>query len=196
MKHKSSSISMRSLIPGKEAKTMVLVESTQKATRKGGDRVNKWLQALLRRTNGEKGVTLIELLAVIVIIAVIAAIAVPVVLGAIHKSKTNTAKQDMMVIAEALNRYAADHDGKFPTNLSDLLNANDPASGSKPYLQAIPKDPWGNDFVYNLTEQGSGFQLETKAASDSSVTGDKLYLDNHMTAPSENGFSNTTGNTT
>ncbi|SFU89311.1 type II secretion system protein GspG [Alicyclobacillus macrosporangiidus] len=167
---------------------MELVQATPRKVGKGGKRMNKWFQALTRRTKGEKGVTLIELLAVIVIIAVIAAIAVPVVLGSINKSKTNTAKQDMVVIAEALNRYATDHDGKFPDTLSVLLQG-DNESGSKPYLQSIPQDPWGNDFVYHST--GDGFQLETAAAAGSG-SGDKLYLDNHMSTPSDSGFSNTT----
>jgi general secretion pathway protein G len=169
---------------------MVLIESTQKATRKGGERVNKWLQALLRRTNGEKGVTLIELLAVIVIIAVIAAIAVPMVLGAIKNSKTNTAKQDMTIIAEALNRYAADNNGQFPT-----ANAWTPASqalssltgsGSTAYLQNVPKDPWDSTKDFYYWSDGTNFELETAIARNGSgaSTGDKLYLSNKMAAPS------------
>jgi type II secretion system protein G len=180
---------------------MVLIESVQKTTRKGGDRVNKWLKALMRRTKGEKGVTLIELLAVIVIIAVIAAIAVPVVLGAINRSKTNTTKQNMTIVAEALNRYAADHDGQFPSSSLEkastalqVLVTGDADSGSKPYLQSIPKDAWGQEFYYQ--SDGKDFQLETAKAANQGSDGDKLYLDNHMTTPSENGFSNTTGGTT
>jgi type II secretion system protein G len=161
---------------------MVLIESSRKATRKGGDRVNKWLHALIRRTQGENGVTLIELLAVIVIIAVIAAIAVPVVLGAINRSKTNTTKQNMMIIVEALNRYAADHDGKFPSKLDDLTTGDD-ASGQKPYLQGIPQDAWGQNFEYSTQNSDADFELDTAAAAGKSSTGDKLYITDHMAAP-------------
>jgi type II secretion system protein G len=185
---------------------MVLIESTRKETRKGGDRVNKWLKALLRRTNGEKGVTLIELLAVIVIIAVIAAIAVPVVLGSIHKSKTNTTKQSMTVIAEALNRYAADHDGKFPTSTNQsafealtststvgkkLLGTDD--QDKEALLQNIPTDAWGQNFYY--WSDGNNFELETAVAANASgATGDALYLSNRMTAPANQPPANGVGN--
>jgi type II secretion system protein G len=197
----------------KGGKTVVLVESTRKETRKGGDRVKKWLKALIRRTNGEKGVTLIELLAVIVIIAVIAAIAVPVVLGAINRSKVNTAKQDLAVIAEALNRYAFDHNDQFPipsegagkwVSASSALTAlmpgsgggtsNTTDSGSTAYLQSVPQDPWGNDFYYYVTSDGKNFELETATAQDSKKTGVALYMSNKMSAPTDKQPSGGDGN--
>jgi general secretion pathway protein G len=150
----------------------------------------KWLQALSRRTKGEKGVTLIEMLAVIVIIAVIAAIAVPVVLSAVHNSKTTTTKQDMTVIADALNRYAMDHDGHFPVSgwqtatdaLKTYLVGNDQNDPST-YLLSIPKDPWGQEFYY--WSDGTNYWIETaKAYSPSTSQGDVLYMSNHMSAPS------------
>jgi general secretion pathway protein G len=193
---------------------MVLIESVQKTTRKGGDRVNKWLKALMRRTKGEKGVTLIELLAVIVIIAVIAAIAVPVVLGAINRSKENTVKQNMAVMAEALNRYAFDHNDQFPSTggqwqdaSSALLalmppssssggssnTSNNTDSGQTAYLQSVPKDPWGQDFYYR--SDGTYFQIETaKAYGLQGAQGEIIYMSNKMsqavvsnTVPAQNG---------
>jgi type II secretion system protein G len=111
------------------------------------------IRILGRRNRAEEGLTLIELLAVIVILGIIAAVAVPVVLHQIRTSKTNTAEQTMSVIVEALNRYAADHDGQYPsgTGIQTLRTS------LQNYIQGIPNDPWGNSFGY--TSDGSTFTL-------------------------------------
>ena len=64
----------------------------------GGFQMKKFIKNLLnKRLNNEKGLTLIELLAVIVILAIIAAIAVPAIGNIIQNSR------DKAVLSEALN---------------------------------------------------------------------------------------------
>lgn len=58
-----------------------------------------------KRMNNEKGLTLIELLAVIVIIAVIAAIAVPAIGNIIENSRIKAVKADAVNILNAANLY-------------------------------------------------------------------------------------------
>ncbi|WP_159883457.1 prepilin-type N-terminal cleavage/methylation domain-containing protein [Paenibacillus puerhi] len=53
----------------------------------------------------EKGLTLVELLAVIVILGIIAAIAVPSIGGVIQNSKTNADAQSVILIKDAAVRY-------------------------------------------------------------------------------------------
>lgn len=68
----------------------------------GGFTMKKFLKQLFKkRLNNEKGLTLIELLAVIVILAIIAAIAVPAIGNIINNSR------DKAIIAEASNILAA-----------------------------------------------------------------------------------------
>ncbi len=138
----------------------------------------------------DDGVTLIELLAVIVILAIIAAIAIPVVLGSINSAKVNTTEQDLSIISEALNRYATDHNGQYPTTSSasaitlqgtaatangDSVTYYPPNSSSSttgtleqalaPYLATIPADGWGNAFEYSAPAPSTGasptFTVET-----------------------------------
>lgn len=115
-------------------------------------RLLKGLGAKVHRR--DEGMTLIELLAVIVILAIIVAVAVPVVLNSIKNSKLNTTKQSMSVLVEALNRYAAEHNGSYPNALNSLVGT---------YVQAIPKDAWGNDF--NYTGGGDTFNLTDPSAN-------------------------------
>ncbi|OPG16413.1 type II secretion system protein GspG [Ferroacidibacillus organovorans] len=165
---------------------------------------------------GEKGVTLIELLAVVVILAIIAAIAIPVVLNSIVQAKVNTTKQDMAIITEALDRYAAYNDGVYPmpsgtATLASLLTSGTIASGSSttfggPYMQSLPQDAWSDDFFYGYSTHGHSFVLATQAAVSGMITssstsalasGDPaLYVSNTSSVPTSGTFTSTSTSST
>ena len=66
------------------------------------------LQQMKKRMKDEKGLTLIELLAVIVILAIIAAIAIPAIGNIIENSRVKAAKADAVNILNAANMYFTD----------------------------------------------------------------------------------------
>ncbi|WKA56249.1 prepilin-type N-terminal cleavage/methylation domain-containing protein [Planococcus shixiaomingii] len=68
--------------------------------------MKKYLQ---KKLNDQKGMTLIELLAVIVIIAIIAAIAIPAIGNVIENSRVGSAKSDALNTIAAANLYYADN---------------------------------------------------------------------------------------
>ncbi|WP_142827712.1 prepilin-type N-terminal cleavage/methylation domain-containing protein [Planococcus soli] len=68
--------------------------------------MKKYLQ---KKLNNEKGMTLIELLAVIVIIAIIAAIAIPAIGNVIENSRVGAIKSDALSAISAANLYYADN---------------------------------------------------------------------------------------
>ncbi|GMA51867.1 hypothetical protein GCM10025857_32240 [Alicyclobacillus contaminans] len=128
------------------------------------EKLYRFVRARRDAAEQDAGVTLIELLAVIVILAVIASIAVPVVLNSINNAKINTTKQSESVIAEALNRYAADHDGKFPTGSTTKIEGTLTSStDGGPYLQSVPNDAWGNPF--KISSNGSNYDIVTSSKS-------------------------------
>jgi len=75
---------------------------------KGGFNMFKNLR---KRIKNEKGLTLIELLAVIVILAIVAAIAIPAIGNIISNSEKKAVKSDALNILNASNIYITDNSG-------------------------------------------------------------------------------------
>ena len=75
--------------------------------------MKKYLQ---KKLNNEKGMTLIELLAVIVIIAIIAAIAIPAISGIIENSRVGAIKSDAQNVISAGELYFTD----APTSVTSV----------------------------------------------------------------------------
>ncbi|MEK4285229.1 MULTISPECIES: type II secretion system protein [Ureibacillus] len=64
---------------------------------------------LKKRLRNEKGLTLVELLAVIVILAIVAAIAVPAIGNIIENSRVKAAKADIANVVSAANLYFTEY---------------------------------------------------------------------------------------
>lgn len=88
--------------------------------------------AMKRLKKNEKGFTLIELLAVIVILGIIAAIAVPMILGAINKSKTDSDLATERQIYDAARLYVTSElNGDFSKVTATtpiIITDNDPVA--------------------------------------------------------------------
>jgi general secretion pathway protein G len=101
----------------------------------------------------QAGFTLIELMVVMVIIGVLAALIVPNVLERADEARTTAARTDVNNLMQALKLYKLDNQA-YPTTeqgLQALVNkpTTGPTPGNwKPYLDKLPKDPWGNSYQY------------------------------------------------
>lgn len=110
-----------------------------------------------RKKNRQAGFTLIELMVVIVIIGVLAGLIIPRVMGRPDEARQAKAKMQMGSLESALKLYRLDN-GYYPTTEQGLKALVElPTVGNLPkswrqggYLDKgrVPKDPWGNDFVY------------------------------------------------
>jgi general secretion pathway protein G len=109
-----------------------------------------------KRSGGADGFTLIELMVVIVILGILAGLIVPRFMGTPDEAKVVKAKVQVEAIETALKMYKLDN-GSYPTTeqgLQALVEA--PQTGTVKnwrqggYLEKgkLPKDPWGNEFVY------------------------------------------------
>jgi general secretion pathway protein G len=95
--------------------------------------------------------TLIELLLVLVILGVLAGIVVPKFSGTTSKARNTAAQTQISTFKTALDSYEVDM-GSYPKGkdgLRELVSAPRNSRNWKgPYMESIPKDPWGNDYVY------------------------------------------------
>jgi general secretion pathway protein G len=103
------------------------------------------------RARRRAGFTLVELLLVLVILGTLAAIVYPKLAGRSEQARITAAKTQIAAFSTALDAFEVDN-GYYPkgrTGLEDLITQpRDAVNWKGPYLKDIPKDPWGNDYIY------------------------------------------------
>ena len=128
------------------------------------------------------GFTLIELLLVLVILATLAAVVTPKFTKRTEQARITAAKTQISQFEVALDTFQIDV-GRFPTTAEGLRAlVEKPASNSEgwlePYLKRdIPKDSWGNEYVYRYPGQYNqeGYDLSSlgpdgKQGGDDDIT--------------------------
>ena len=104
-----------------------------------------------RKPKGSEGFTLVEMIVVIAIIGTLASILLVNLTGHTDEAKVAAAKSQVGQLESAIISFQA-HVGRLPETLSELVErpANAPGWKEGGYLRkkGVPKDPWGNDFVY------------------------------------------------
>ncbi len=111
--------------------------------------------SLLKRDS--RGFTLIEIMVVIIILGILAVYIGPKIMGRPGQAKQVKAKVDISALDSALKLYKLDN-GSYPVTEQGLQAlVEKPEAGNVPkqwkeggYLDKgkVPKDPWGNEFVY------------------------------------------------
>ena len=103
------------------------------------------------------GFTLIELMVVIVILGILVSFIAPKLMGRPDEAKQVKARMQMESLETAIKLYKLDN-GTYPSTEQGLQAlVEQPQTGNLPkkwrkggYLEKgkVPKDPWGNEFVY------------------------------------------------
>jgi len=123
---------------------------------------------IMRRKKDSRGFTLIELMVVIVILGILAGLIIPRIMGRPDEARQAKARIQIQALETALKLYRLDN-GDYPTTEQGLKALVEPPTvgvlaknwREGGYLEKgkVPKDPWGNDFVYLYPGTKGDFDL-------------------------------------
>jgi general secretion pathway protein G len=94
------------------------------------------------RWDDESGFTLVELMVVIVIIGLLATVVIINVLPATDKAAVTKARADVSTLEQGVEMYRLNK-LRYPSGTEGLQ-----AISAEGYVKRLPKDPWGNAYVY------------------------------------------------
>jgi general secretion pathway protein G len=122
-----------------------------------------------------RGMTLIEIMVVLVILGLIASAVVIAVFPQLQKARVDQTTLSIGNLDNALKLYNA-RKGKFPDTATGFKALMD-----MEIIDKLPKDAWGNDFVYTL-ENGRPVITSYGADGVPGGTGNDADLTNRQTA--------------
>ena len=107
----------------------------------------------MNRQKKEAGFTLIEIMVVVIILGILTAIVAPNIIGRVGDAQISAAKQDIRNIESSLRLFRLDN-FNYPTNEQGIkaLTAKPVGQNTRkwkgPYLNRMPVDPWGKQYLY------------------------------------------------
>jgi general secretion pathway protein G len=137
-----------------------------------------------RPSRRRSGFTLIELLLVLVILGVLAAIVVPKFAGRTEQAREAAAKTQLSTFGTVLDAFEVDN-GYYPkgkSGLNDLVAApRDAKNWRGPYIKEVPKDPWGNDYVYECPGKNNPSSYDLYSMGPDGRAGSEDDITNYKT---------------
>lgn len=107
----------------------------------------------MNKPTKETGFTLIEIMVVVIILGILTAIVAPNIIGRVGDAQISAAKQDIRNIESSLRLFRLDN-FNYPTNEQGIKSlivkpvGQNTRNWKGPYLNRMPADPWGNQYLY------------------------------------------------
>lgn len=138
-----------------------------------------------------RGFTLIEIMVVVVILAILGTFAVSNIIDSPDKARVVKANNDIGQLEQALDRYKLEN-FNYPSTQQGLRALVERPTGSpeaknwqQPYMKGLPKDPWGNDYVYLGPEDTGGRIQIVSLGSDGQSGGEGYAADISNVSPKQ-----------
>jgi general secretion pathway protein G len=128
-----------------------------------------------------KGFTMVELMAVLIILGLLATVLVRNFMGQTDKARAVITKANLKILHSAISQFKMET-GRFPTEDEGLIALIEQPSDVETwepggYLESteIPKDGWGNEFIFELyPESGKQFVIRSSGPDGEQGTEDDL----------------------
>ncbi|MDQ6961104.1 MAG: type II secretion system major pseudopilin GspG [Mariprofundaceae bacterium] len=106
----------------------------------------------------ESGFSLLEIMVVLVIMGMLAAIVAPNVMNAADEAKVDTTRSQIKNLEQTLKMYKL-NEHQYPSSSDGLKALLSGGKKGKKYMDHLPKDGWGNDFIYVFPGVHGDFDL-------------------------------------
>lgn len=114
-----------------------------------------------RRRNAAKGMSLLEIMVVITLIGLVAAAVSVAVMNQLEKGEMDTARNQAYEIGKSVELFKLQQGG-YPTTAQGLSVLASPPRG-KPIMERVPKDPWGEDYIYVIPGQKNPGKFDVRS---------------------------------
>lgn len=114
------------------------------------------------RKHAERGFSFIELMVVIVIIGLLTSVVALNVLPSQDRAMGEKARADVAILSQAVEMFRLEN-LRYP-NMDDGLEALLPDGDRQGYIKALPRDPWGNEYVYLIPGENGVFDVMSLGA--------------------------------
>lgn len=125
-------------------------------------------RAAVRRLRS-RGMSLLEIMVVITLIGLVTAAIGVAVVGQLNDGQAKLARDQAYNIAAAAKIYKVNN-GSYPTTAQGIQALTSPPKG-RPLLEEIPKDPWGNEYIYVSPGQKNVSSIDVRSKGNDGAEG-------------------------
>ncbi len=125
---------------------------------------------------GQRGMTLLEIMIVIAILGLLASVIVVAVMNQFENAKIQATKIKLGSVKAALGQYYS-FTNEYPSQADGLRVLVNPPDGLKPLVESMPKDEWGGEILYFSPPRkgGGAFEVMSKGPDGQEGTEDDLW---------------------